>query len=840
MIVVLRTPSVAERVARTGFASEAAERRWTAEAFAAQQQVLTQLARHGLTTRPDYSYARVLDGFSAALDPRAVALLEREPGDRRRLPGPGRLPGGARDRSRRARPPVCRPSGCRASTAPGSRSRSSTRASISPSPTSAAGSSPGSTSSAAPPRRPRSATRRARTGPSGTEPSSPACSSAPAGPTALHGVAPGATVLPIRVAGWQPTAERPRRGLCAHRPADRGARAGGRPERRRRHPRRRPDRAARGGRAVRLVPRQPRGPGGRRCARPRRARRRAGRQRRRRRPALRLDRGPGGLAGGADRRRGRLPPGRPRRSGSSSARGSPSSPTRRCRCSARRRRRSPLDLGLAAPGAPGALQGQGGARAGRRRTRPPPWPRRSATAPQPCSSTAARCRRAPSATRPFPWSASRRRRARTALARDPAALPDRRDARPGDGRPRTRPLGRVAPFSSRGLTFGGLLAPQLDRTRGRDRDLGSGPGPATGSRRSPTVTGTSAAAAAVAGAAALLAAGAAGPLGGRSRRASSPARPGRSVPAAAPSITGASGRRRGGGLGDGPLVRAVERARAGARRPRSSSANVSSRRLRLSARRRAPPSSRPSPASLVLAPGAVGDGAGDRAALSTARRSPVVGGALAVRPRGGQALRIPWAIVFHAVRRRRSSGPRAIAPAVVRAVRHRSPAVLHGRRRAGRRRARVSRSSRSRGSTSCSTPAAAPTSACSRARRDLLPGAYSFGLTGRGPRGATLAPGSYQIRLIAWPVLGGRGEPGPGRLPDRVSARPRKEAAKPDEHCRREPLPDRPAGSSGTSPRPSRSTTTSSGSSASARRRSRSRSRRRWTTARCASSPAGG
>ena len=79
MIVVLRTPSVAQRVAETGFATEAAERRWTAEAFAAQQQVLTQLARHGLTTHPDYSYARVLDGFSALLDPRAVALLQRNP-----------------------------------------------------------------------------------------------------------------------------------------------------------------------------------------------------------------------------------------------------------------------------------------------------------------------------------------------------------------------------------------------------------------------------------------------------------------------------------------------------------------------------------------------------------------------------------------------------------------------------------------------------------------------------------------------------------------------------------------------------------------------------------------
>src|SRR5439155_1739807 len=37
------------------------------------------LAAHGLGVRPDYSYARVLDGFSAVLDPRAQALLEQDP-----------------------------------------------------------------------------------------------------------------------------------------------------------------------------------------------------------------------------------------------------------------------------------------------------------------------------------------------------------------------------------------------------------------------------------------------------------------------------------------------------------------------------------------------------------------------------------------------------------------------------------------------------------------------------------------------------------------------------------------------------------------------------------------
>src|SRR3954447_22895433 len=78
-IVVLRTPSVAQRLASTKLATEQQERAWAAQAYAAQQQVLVKLAAHGLAVRPDYSYARVLDGFSAVLDPRAQALLEQDP-----------------------------------------------------------------------------------------------------------------------------------------------------------------------------------------------------------------------------------------------------------------------------------------------------------------------------------------------------------------------------------------------------------------------------------------------------------------------------------------------------------------------------------------------------------------------------------------------------------------------------------------------------------------------------------------------------------------------------------------------------------------------------------------
>jgi subtilisin family serine protease len=37
--------------------------------------------------------------------------------------------------------------------------------------------------------------------------------------------------------------------------------------------------------------------------------------------------------------------------------------------------------------------------------------------------------------------------------------------------------------------------------------------------------------------------------------------------------------------------------------------------------------------------------------------------------------------------------------------------------------------------------------------RDLLPGSYSFGITGRGPASARLASGVYELRLAAWPTL---------------------------------------------------------------------------------------
>jgi hypothetical protein len=43
--------------------------------------------------------------------------------------------------------------------------------------------------------------------------------------------------------------------------------------------------------------------------------------------------------------------------------------------------------------------------------------------------------------------------------------------------------------------------------------------------------------------------------------------------------------------------------------------------------------------------------------------------------------------------------------------------------------------------------------------RNLLPGSYSFGITGRGPTSARLPAGGYELRLAAWPTLPRDAEP---------------------------------------------------------------------------------
>ncbi|MEO5575892.1 MAG: S8 family serine peptidase, partial [Gaiellaceae bacterium] len=79
MIVVLRNPSLADRVAEAGgTATESDMRQWTAGALAAQKQIAARLSREGIRLVPDFVYTRTLNGFAAPIDGRALALLERD------------------------------------------------------------------------------------------------------------------------------------------------------------------------------------------------------------------------------------------------------------------------------------------------------------------------------------------------------------------------------------------------------------------------------------------------------------------------------------------------------------------------------------------------------------------------------------------------------------------------------------------------------------------------------------------------------------------------------------------------------------------------------------------
>ncbi|HET7760004.1 MAG TPA: S8 family serine peptidase [Gaiellaceae bacterium] len=80
VLVILRSPSMAQRVAMNGgVASQLKERTWTRIALASQRQLLAELSTRGIRPQVEFSYSRVLNGFSAPLDARAIAVLESRP-----------------------------------------------------------------------------------------------------------------------------------------------------------------------------------------------------------------------------------------------------------------------------------------------------------------------------------------------------------------------------------------------------------------------------------------------------------------------------------------------------------------------------------------------------------------------------------------------------------------------------------------------------------------------------------------------------------------------------------------------------------------------------------------
>jgi minor extracellular serine protease Vpr len=206
-IVLLKPPSLAARVrVAGGQASEKEMRAWSAAAVAQQEQFLARLAAVGARIAPEYRYTRVVNGFSARLDPTSLALLD---GDREVV---GTYPVRIAYPAQAAESGGVLPSAVADLEIAGLDGTGVTVAlldtGVDPSHPYLRGRvvfgidviDPGSGGIAQPhptiPGRPeRHATELAGIV-AGTE-----------GPDGLHGIAPGASILPIRVGGWQPNAE---------------------------------------------------------------------------------------------------------------------------------------------------------------------------------------------------------------------------------------------------------------------------------------------------------------------------------------------------------------------------------------------------------------------------------------------------------------------------------------------------------------------------------------------------------------------------------------------------------------------------------------------------------
>ncbi len=212
-IVVLNAPSLADRVAAAGGrATETQMRRWTQTALAAQQRAVARLAYQGAPIAPEQSYVRVLNGIAASFDPRLLPTLERSRLVAGVYPVRAAYPA-AMTQSILETPAFGAGSGRRPDLAiPGDDGRGITVALLDTGvdrqhPYLQGALAPGidildPTSDASAQQNPTQAGRPER---HGTELAGLVVGDH--GPAGLHGVAPGATLLPIRVAGWQPDAD---------------------------------------------------------------------------------------------------------------------------------------------------------------------------------------------------------------------------------------------------------------------------------------------------------------------------------------------------------------------------------------------------------------------------------------------------------------------------------------------------------------------------------------------------------------------------------------------------------------------------------------------------------
>jgi subtilisin family serine protease len=201
VIVLLRAPALADRVGNAGgLATGEDERRWTESALAAQKLLVARLRVQGVVVQPEFSYTHTVNGFSAAFDARGIALLERAPEVAGIYPVRAAYPATVRvgtsfgqrpeialsDRDGRGVSIALLDTGV-------DRAHPFLRGRVSPG-IDVVGGDPDA--SAAPqPDEPAQLERH------GTELAGLLVGSG--GPGALAGVAPGASLLPIRVAGWQ-------------------------------------------------------------------------------------------------------------------------------------------------------------------------------------------------------------------------------------------------------------------------------------------------------------------------------------------------------------------------------------------------------------------------------------------------------------------------------------------------------------------------------------------------------------------------------------------------------------------------------------------------------------
>ncbi|HEV2591448.1 MAG TPA: S8 family serine peptidase, partial [Gaiellaceae bacterium] len=317
--------------------------------------------------------------------------------------------------------------------------------------------------------------------------------------------------------------------------------------------------------------------------------------------------------------------------------------------------------------------------------------------------------------------------------------------------------GFIAGFSSRGLAFDGRIKPDVSAPGVALATAEPGKAP-DGSALYGTVNGTSGAAASVAGAAALLvemrpaltATQLRSMLVGYAQRGGAPATQTGAgtfrIGASAVGELSADQATLGFGIWQGPKWHAKRTLVI---------RNVSTRRLQVSvtaittAGESEALQFKVSPQRIVLP-----EGRARRISVTveaaSAPPTAVVDGVIQIEPAGGQALRVPWALEFSAPSA--SLLPRVTINHAAFPASDAQPAILTVQAGAVDATGGVQIRAVSRLDMLLYTAGGRYVGVMARLR-DLLPGTYSFGITGRGPNSIVLAPGSYELRLAAWPTL---------------------------------------------------------------------------------------